>query len=411
MRPQLERVCRRLEGLRAEMVAMQARLTALPAIAPESGGQGEAAKAAFLKGELERLGLVVDDYPAPDAAAPGGLRPNLIAHPPGPETAPRLWILTHLDVVPPGERGLWSHDPFTVVEREGRLYGRGTEDNQQAMVASIFAVRALIEEGLPFWRTPYLGLVADEETGSAKGLGYLVERHPELFRQDDLIVVPDIGSPDGAAIEVAEKSILWLKLRVLGRQCHASRPALGVNTLEAAARLIVRLTGLRQRFERQDPLYEPPESTFEATRKEANVPNINTIPGEDVFYLDCRVLPEYPLEEVLAEIGQHARAVEEATGVKVEISEVQRGEAPPPTAPDAPVVVALQRALKELRDIEARPIGVGGGTVAAFLRRLGLPAACWSTTAEVAHQPDEFCVIDHMVADAQVFAHLLLAEG
>jgi succinyl-diaminopimelate desuccinylase len=392
------------------MIAMQAKLTALPAIAPESGGEGEAAKAAYLKAELERYGLEVDEYRAPDAAAPSGFRPNLIAHPPGPDIPQRVWVLSHMDVVPPGERRLWSHDPFAVVERDGCLYGRGVEDNQQAMVSSIFAVRALLEEGLKPARTPYLALVADEETGSAKGLGYLVEHHRDLFREGDLIVVPDIGSPDGSAIEVAEKSILWLKLTVLGRQCHASRPGLGINTLEATARLILALTGLRERFSAQDSLYEPPESTFEATKKEANVPNINTIPGEDVFYLDSRVLPAYRLEEVRGEIGRLVAEVEGKTGVRVKLEEAQRVQAPPPTSPEAPVVRALSLALRELRGLEARPIGVGGGTVAAFFRRVGLAAACWSTTAEVAHQPDEFCLIDNMVADAKVFAHLLLQE-
>ncbi len=410
MTADLGRVLALIDSYREQMVALQAGLTAIPAIAPESGGQGEGAKAEFLRAELERLGLEVEDYPAPDAAAPGGQRPNLVAHPPGPEAAQRLWILTHLDVVPPGERHLWRHDPFEAVVEGERLYGRGTEDNQQALVSSVFALKALLEAGVRPRRTPYLALVADEETGSAKGLGHLLAEQRALFRDHDLIVVPDFGSPDGSAIEVAEKSILWLKFTLLGRQCHASRPALGINTLEAAARLIIALTDLRRRFPATAPLYEPAESTFAPTKKEANVPNVNTIPGEDVFYLDCRVLPQYALDDVLGEIGAICAAIEAGTGVRVKVAEVQRAQAPAPTAPDAPVVRALALALRELRGLEARPIGVGGGTVAALFRRVGLPAAVWSTSDEVAHQPDEYCLIDNMVADAKVFAHLLLQE-
>ena len=408
-RQALEAVLARIDALRGEMIAMQTRLTALPAIGPESGGQGEAAKAAYLKGELERLGLIVEDYPAPDPAAPSGVRPNLVARPRGTQTDSRVWILTHTDIVPPGERRLWRHDPFTAVLEGDRLYGRGTEDNQQSMVASIFAVRALLEAGATPGRTPCLALVADEETGSTKGLGYLIDHHPRLFGKDDLIIVPDIGSNDGAAIEVAEKSILWLRLRVLGRQCHASRPELGINTLEATAHLIVALTqALRERFDAREALYEPPESTFCATKKEANVPNINTIPGEDVFYLDSRVLPAYHLDDILAETLRHTLEAERRFGVRVEVSEVQRAQAPPATSPEAPVVKAIAAAVRELRAIEARPIGVGGGTVAAFFRRVGLPAAAWSTSAEVAHQPDEYCIVENMVADAKVFAHVIL---
>jgi succinyl-diaminopimelate desuccinylase len=404
----LTRVLALIDSYRDEMVAMQAALTAIPAIAPESGGVGEGAKAAWLKAELTRLGMSVEEYRAPDGAAEGGYRPNLVARLPAASGPERVWVLTHMDVVPPGERSLWSHDPFQVVIKDGRCYGRGTEDNQQAMVSSIFAARALMAAGITPRRSPCLALVADEETGSQKGLAWLLEAHGELFGKDDWIVVPDIGSPDGSAIEIAEKSILWLKLTLLGRQCHASRPAAGINTLEAAARLIVALTVLRERFGLEDALYEPPESTFSATKKEANVPNINTIPGEDVFYLDCRVLPQYRLGEVLAEINRICADTLEQSGVRVKVEEVQAAQAPPPTPAGAPVVRALARAVKELRGIDARPIGVGGGTVAAFFRRRGLAAACWATQAELAHQPDEYCLIDNMVEDAKVFAHLFL---
>ena len=104
--------------------------------------------------------------------------------------------------------------------------------------------------------------------------------------------MPDAGSEDGTMIEVAEKSILWLRLTLLGQQGHASRPQRAENTLRAAAHVIVALDELHREFPGQNPLFRPPESTFEPTRKEANVGNINTIPGRDVFYLDCRVLPE-----------------------------------------------------------------------------------------------------------------------
>ena len=205
--------------------------------------------------------------------------------------------------------------------------------------------------------------------------------------------------------------MLWLRFHLVGRQCHASRPELGINTLEAASHLIVALTAaLRERFDAREGLYEPPQSTFCATKKEANVPNINTIPGEDVFYLDSRVLPAYHLDDILAETLRHTAEAERRFGVRVEVEEVQRAQAPAATSPDAPVVRAIAAAVRELRAIEARPIGVGGGTVAAFFRRVGLSAAAWSTSAEVAHQPDEYCIVGNMVADAKVFAHVILQD-
>ncbi|MCG6537839.1 MAG: peptidase dimerization domain-containing protein, partial [Syntrophales bacterium LBB04] len=96
----------------------------------------------------------------------------------------------------------------------------------------------------------------------------------------------------GTLIEVAEKSLLWLRFTLSGKQCHASRPDLGINTLRATAQLILTLEKLRSFFNKKDRCFDIPISTFEPTLKEANVPNINTIPGQDIFCLDCRVLPD-----------------------------------------------------------------------------------------------------------------------
>ena len=82
---------------------------------------------------------------APDKAAPCGYRPNLIARLKGRNHSRTIWIISHLDVVPPGPLNLWETDPYKVVQKGGKLYGRGVEDNQQAIVTSIYAVKAMKE--------------------------------------------------------------------------------------------------------------------------------------------------------------------------------------------------------------------------------------------------------------------------
>ena len=88
----------------------------------------------------------------------------------------------------------------------------------------------------------------------------------------------------------------------------------------------------------------------------------------------------------------------------------QAAAAAPPTSARAPVVMALKRAIKEVYDESGRPRGIGGGTVAAFFRHAGFPAAVWSKVDETAHQPNEYCHIDNMLGDAKVFAHVFLQE-
>jgi succinyl-diaminopimelate desuccinylase len=406
---QFSRVSERLEQYREEMINLQRELVSRVAVGPDQGGPGEAEKAAYLKDLLESWGLTVDNYPAPDERVAGGERPNLVAWLPGRQ-ARRVVVLSHLDVVPPGDLNLWDSDPYTLRVDGDRLIGRGTEDDHHGIVTSLMAVKALLDLGITPARTVGLALVSDEETGSGKGLDFLLKSQPHLFSPEDLIIVPDAGSPDSTLVEVAEKSILWLRLTLLGQQCHASRPQLGKNTLRAAAHVIVALEALNREFAGENPLFDPPESTFEPTQKEANVENINTIPGRDVFYLDCRVLPEYDLGQVRARVEALGRETAEKFGVSLNVEVVQELKSAPPTDPEAPVVKALVAAIREVYGREARPQGIGGGTVAAFFRQQQLPAAVWMTVSHTAHQPNEFCLVSNMVGDARVLAHVFLAE-
>lgn len=84
-----------------------------------------------------------------------------------------------------------------------------------------------------------------------------------------------------------------------------------------------------------------------------------------------------------------------------------REQAAPGTPPDSPVVTRLKTALNRERKLAPRIIGIGGGTVASSFRRRGIPAACWSTILNTAHQPNEHSSIANAIADARVFAHLL----
>ncbi|HVN77202.1 MAG TPA: M20 family metallo-hydrolase [Thermoanaerobaculaceae bacterium] len=395
----------RLDGYRDWAVEVQRGLTAIPAVSPDSGGEGECDKAAWLEGLL--AGLAFDEvvrYDAPDPRAKGGVRPNIVARYRGGSSSRSLWIMSHLDVVPPGERSLWTSDPWVLRVEDGRVIGRGVEDNQQAIVSSLLLARALMDSKV---RPPIdlaLLFCADEENGSAYGADFLASRHPEIFGPHDMFVVPDAGNADGSLVEVAEKSLWWVKVRTLGKQCHASTPALGANAFRAASDLVTRLASLSRTFPQSDAIFDPPTSTFEPTKKEANVPNVNTIPGDDAFYLDCRVLPSVPLADVEAEIRRLAREVEQAHGVSIALEDVQRAVAAPATTPDAEVVRLLVESIREVHGITPSPKGIGGGTVAAIFRRLGLPAVVYSKIHESAHQPDEFCVLDNLIGDAKVFA-------
>lgn len=389
---------------REEVIFLQKELVKRVALGPENGGQGEIEKAFFLVDYLKKMGLSPQIYWARDDRVKEGKRPNIVVKYPGKESK-TLWILSHLDVVPPGDLSLWDGDPYVLRVDGDFIYGRGVEDNHQGIVSSLLVLKKLVESKITPDYSLGLLFVADEETGSRYGLQHLLTEID--FAQDDLFLVPDHGVPEGDLIEIAEKSMFWLKIVVEGKQCHASVPEKGINSLLAASEFILSLEELKNIFPAQNPLFDPAYSTFSPTKKEANVENINTIPGKDVFYLDARVLPEYALDDVLEKIKVIGKQIEEKRKVKISYEIVMQEQAAPITPKDSEIVKQLKKAINSVLNKEAKEIGVGGGTVAAFLRRKGYQAAVWSTLLGSAHQPNEKSSLTNTLNDARVMFNLL----
>ena len=412
---QSDALARHLLAQQERAATLEAELTALPALGPENGGEGEAEKAAFIEGLL--AACKIEDVYRLDSQDPRvacGFRPNIVARVPG-ESPRTLWIFGHMDVVPAGDPAAWSSDPWHV-RREGDLiHGRGVEDNQQAVTGMLLLAEALAALGLTPRQSLGLVFMADEECGSRHGLAHVLDTEPGRFSPEDWYLVPDAGSPSGDAVEMAEKGQLWLKVLTEGKQCHASTPEEGVNAFLAGAEAAVALhDGLATAFPERDALYRPPVSTFEPTRHEANVDAVNILPGRDVFWLDCRLLPAVAAEAVLARAREIAAEVAARRGVRIEV-EVEHTQAPSLTRPDlpsdAPLFPALADAVEAVYHVRPRPVGIGGATVAALLRARGLPAVVWSRIFNTCHQPDERASLAHICGDAAVFGRLLMAHA
>lgn len=414
----VKRVVNKVDSLKNYAINLLTEIVRRPAVNPAFGGEGEYDKATFLLNEIKQWGFSdIKIINVQDPRAKNGVRPNIIAYIKG-EVDDKLWILAHLDVVPPGDLSAWTvTKPFEPVIKEGKIYGRGSEDNGQAIVSSLVAAKALLEEGIKPKRTVAIALVSDEEAGSDYGIGYLIKHHPELFGKNDIALVPDAGVSDGSFIEVAEKSILWSKLKFKGIQSHASMPHKGLNPHRVAAEFIILLDRLvREKYGRVDPLFDPPTTTCEPTMVKNPSGSPNIIPGEHEVVFDCRVLPGYGLDDFLKDVNNvfntvksiYEKKVGEAVFPQLELEISMRADAAPPTPVNSPIVRSLVEALKTLRGIEPKVGGIGGGTVAAFFRRIGVPAAVWSTVDETAHSPNEYCIIENLVADAKVMAYLMV---
>src|SRR3989304_5850479 len=138
----LNRLIARIDTYEQAMINMQIALTAIPALAPENGGDGEYEKSRLLLSYLkDGVFPHVWEINAPDPRVSSRCRPNLLATLPGKNQRETVWILTHMDIVPPGEIQSWTADPYHAYVRDCQVFGRGTEDNQQDLVASFFAAK------------------------------------------------------------------------------------------------------------------------------------------------------------------------------------------------------------------------------------------------------------------------------
>jgi len=137
---------------------------------------------------------ILQEIKAPDERAHNGYRPNLIAKWEGRNKDRIVWVLSHSDIVPPGDPSLWKSEPYELMVDGDRIVGRGVEDNQHGFVSSYLALKAILDSGQALKRSVGLVIVADEETGSDYGLSYVLKHQKNYFRSEDLIIVPDAGN-------------------------------------------------------------------------------------------------------------------------------------------------------------------------------------------------------------------------
>ena len=404
--PSLEELLQTVDSFRSDMVDALTELIRVPAIGPESGGEGEFERARYVRDLVDKCGFDdVEMFDALDERVRLRLRPNIVAKKQG-RSEQSVWVISHMDTVPPGDLDSWSYPPFSPKEVDGKLYGLGSEDNGQSLIGSLFAAKALNKLGLEPQRTMALAFVSDEEMGSDKGIKFLINEG--VFNRNDFIYVPDYGVPEGNAIEIAEKHVIWLKFRVYGKQTHASTPEKGLNAVRVSNQLSSFLVDhLQAKYHGTNGMFMPPASTFEPTKRLQTVGNVNSIPAEDTFFLDMRVLPQYDADEVMATIQNVVKMFEDRSGAKITVEFEQFTRSGPPSSPESVAMMALASAIKDVKGVDAVPKGIGGGTCANLFRLAGLEAYTWETCDEMAHTVNEYCIIDNLVSDARVFATLM----
>lgn len=400
-----------LDAQREEVINIQRELVRRPALGPAFDGQGEEAKALWIESWLKSKGLPpAERLDSPDKRVPSSIRPNLIIFYPGTGSK-TLWLIGHLDVAPAGPEELWIGSPWALRQDGDRLYGRGVEDNHQCLVAGLLLLESL--DRLKIRPPISLGLIftADAKTADqTHGLDLLLKARPELFLlRDSLIIVNDYGDSQGSIVDVAEKGLFSAKVSVWGQQSHAALPQNGVNAVTAGAKFIVELESLSRKFPAVNNLFDPPGTTFFATRVEAGEAASNQIPGKFEFHIESRFLSDYEVADIEAAIAELAQKVADDNRVRIEISPLTRLSAAKPTNVEAPVVRSLQRAVKAQLGRTPDLIGNGAVTMARALRvePYNLPVAVWAKSDSQGAAANESVSITAILESARIFARML----
>jgi acetylornithine deacetylase len=330
--------------------------------------------------------------------APG--RTNVIAvlsNGPGPCFA----LNTHIDTVPAGTG--WSSDPFTLTERDGRLYGRGACDAKGPLVAMIEALRQLVTHR-NLWSGTLMGVFTADEEVASEGAKYYVRDNPPSI---DFAV---IGEPTANATFSAHKGSLRPRVRVNGVTAHSGTPELGVNAIYQSARLL----GLIEEAHHQQVRCRCHDLVGNASLTVTRIHGghaDNVVPDSCELLLDRRMVPGEDEETVKAELQQLLDHAHAHAGVDAEIIAWQptTGGATQTDSSEAIVEQSLV-ACRSHGQSEPGPFGFQGGCDLVHFRSLGAKGVVIGPgSLAVAHKPDEFVPVDEFIAAAHIYIDIALA--
>ncbi len=404
---QLLQILRKKQGIAISL--HRELMSCTPALNPEHGGIGEDEKANWIEAWLRNNGLCqVQCMDSQDQRVPRKLRPNLVAHYNPPNSECTLWIVTHMDVCASGPTELWESDPFILRVDGDILYGRGVEDNNQGIISALLLLDAIKELDAP---PPIgLGLICSSAglTDYSKGIEHILHKYPSLFKKNDLIIVPDYGSPSGDVIEIGEKLNIYVRIEVQGKEYHAGFCS-GVNAFEAAAFFITHLKSIQDKFSIPNPIFTPPTTTVTPTYCENSSTGYNHVPARFVFYLDIRLTPDFTLEPIIHELQLLASKVEKSYHVDFSITYTKKvnNNSACILSEKTSMVKALSKAINEELHVQPKYIGIGGCTMASSIRELNFPALVWSIQSAKKNQVNEHISLSGQIKQTCVLARLL----
>ncbi len=408
-----DRVLAEVEAARDELVAFTAEMIRIPTVNPPGAHYRDCAE--LIGRRLGSTGLAVeyveaDGRPEHTAEYP---RVNVVGRGAAAPGRPRLHLNGHFDVVPPGDG--WTVDPFAGQVRNGRIYGRGASDMKSGIAAAVFAVEALRRAGAELEGAVDISATVDEESGGFAGVAHLCETGIISSDHTSFAIIPEPFGPTRVCL--GHRGVYWFDVVAHGHVAHGSMSHLGRSAIDDMGAL---LEAFRTRLapELATRISALPIAPAPSRRPSLNVnaitggqageePQSPCVADRCVATFDRRFIPEEPFDEVRAEIARLVGSVEaDDPGRRFTIEE-RMVVHPTSAPPGSPLVAALSRAVET---VSGRPpeLAASPGTYDQkhFARIAGIKhcVAYGPGPLEEAHQPDESCSLDDLVASTQVLA-------
>ena len=383
------------DALAASAIDLLARLVAFDTTSRDSN----LALIEYVESLLGELGVTATRVPNAD-----GRKANLYATL-GPQTEGGIVLSGHTDVVPVDGQ-IWSSDPFTLTERDGRIYGRGTCD-MKGFLALVLAAAPVFAEPGRLKRPVHLAFSYDEEVGCLGAPSMIAEIAKHLPRPAAVIV----GEPTMMEVVHGHKGITTYTVTVTGQEAHSSLTHLGLSANTVAIRLMHRLMELADRLEREaDPAspFQPKHATITVGMINGGTAG-NILARQCVFLFDLRCPPGIDPQPILAPFLTEAKAVDTEmkarfpdTGIDIVRRSLTPAFAPEPDG-------EAERVARSLAGDNGPPRVVPYAAEAGQFQEAGFSTViCGPGSIEQAHQPDEY--VDRAQMERGATFMLRLAE-
>lgn len=389
-----EKIAKYVDSHRNDIIALEQKL-----IQTKSVTGDESQVAALVAEECKKDGLAVEFVePAPK-------RTSVIARYRGIAGKPRVMWYTHYDTLPAFEEKEWKHPPFAAAIDNGWIYGRGAADNKTSTCASIMAFRAIKNLGIKLKGDLVFTHVADEEKGGTFGFRNIIEKG--YGKDVDCLFYAHGGSPE--RIGVAANGACIFDIVVKGKAAHTAYNEDGINAVQNASKLILRLQKLAEEVNlRRYPLPGTDsimKSRFSVNRCVGYIAD-NSVPQQCELRIDRRWTPAESIELIQREI-QQVITEWKAEDPRFEATLIAKPDMDLSiSAADSGLVKAIQRSAKKL-GYDPKPEGGSHSSDHGFFNsKYHKPLASYGIGGEGIHAVNERIKVDEVIQTTKL--HCLL---